>query len=144
MTAGKLASFALAASLSFAPLAVAQAATTATNSSTSNAATAETANWQNNPLLTQNGAVRAGKLIGTDVYNNQNQKLGSVDGVLINRSGEAQVVLSYNNKLVEVPWNSLQFGNPNSNGGHKVVLPNMTKNELGSMQAFHYTPNNKG
>jgi opacity protein-like surface antigen len=145
MLQNRFASFALAASLAVAPMALAQAATTTSNTAGNESGAAVVpdsgANWHNNPLLTDNGSVRAGKLIGTDVYNNQDQKLGTVDGVLINRTGEAQVVLSANNKLVEVPWSRFEFGNAQSNSDHKVLLPTMTKNEVGNMQAFHYTPN---
>jgi hypothetical protein len=99
---------------------------------------------QKNPLLTDQGSVRVGKLIGTDVYNAQDQKLGSVDGVVINKTGEPQVIISHNNKLVEVPWSDLQFGNAQQNGDNKAIMPSMTKDQLNSMQAYHYTGHNNG
>jgi len=94
---------------------------------------------EKNPLLTDDGSVRIGKLIGTNVYNGQDQKLGSIDGVLINKAGEPKAVISHNDKLVEVPWSKLQFGNAQQNGDNKVLIPSMSKDQLSQMQAFHYT-----
>jgi hypothetical protein len=100
---------------------------------------------QQNPLLTENGSVRVGKLIGSDVYNNQDQKMGSVDGVVINKSGEPQVIISHdNNKLAEVPWSKLQFGNTQQNKDNKVLLEGMSKDQLSSAQPYHYTARNNG
>lgn len=61
---------------------------------------------QHNPVLAANGEVRINKMIGSDVYNKNDQKLGSVDGVLVNRQGTAYVVIE---------TTSLQNGNNNNN-----------------------------
>lgn len=63
---------------------------------------------QNNPVLAANGEVRVNKMIGSDVYNKNDQKLGTVDGVLVNRQGTAYVVIE---------TTSLQNGNNNNNNG---------------------------
>ena len=92
---------------------------------------------QRNPLLADNGTVRAGKLIGTDIYSDHNQQLGSVDDVLIGRKG-VWVVISDNNKQVAVPFQELKFGDSEVNGHDKVVLPNMTQAQLNERPAFYY------
>jgi hypothetical protein len=92
---------------------------------------------QRNPMLADNGTVRAGKLIGTDIYSDHNQQLGSVDDVLIGRKG-VWVVISDNNKQVAVPFQELKFGNSDVNGHDKAVLPNMTQAQLNQHPAFYY------
>jgi hypothetical protein len=76
-----------------------------------------------NPLLAANGDVRIGKLIGTDVYNEHDQKLGSIDGVLMGKTGEPDVVLKVNGNIVEVPWSDLKFGDTHQRGDNKVIMP---------------------
>ncbi|MBV9247834.1 MAG: PRC-barrel domain-containing protein [Acetobacteraceae bacterium] len=138
MQSSKLAAFAFAASLAAMPmLTPASAATNYTGTDVTHPAGA-TAPSQTNPLLTDDGSVRIGKLIGTDVYNSQDQKLGSVDGVVIDKSGQPQVIISHNNKLVKVPWSDLQFGNAKANSDNKVLMTGMTKDQLQSMQEYHY------
>lgn len=99
---------------------------------------------QSNPLMTQDGGVRVDKLVGTNVYNSKDQKLGSVDGVVINRSGQPEVILSHNNKLTQVPWNKMQFGNAKQNSDNKAMIPDMTPDQVNGMQAYHYTANKNG
>jgi hypothetical protein len=121
------------------------AATTAATTGTTTHTTSSVSNVppsQSNPLMTQEGGVRVGKLIGTDVYNTKDQKLGSVDGVVIDRNGQPMVIVSHNNKLVQVPWNEMQFGNSKQNSDNKAMIPNMTADQLNSMQAYHYTAKN--
>lgn len=142
-----LAGFTLAASLATVPaLAPASALAASTNYSGSAAThpSSAAAPSQNNPLLTDDGSVRIGKMIGTNVYNAQDQKLGSVDGVVINKAGEPKVIVSHDNKLVEVQWSDMKFGNAQQNGDNKVIMPSMTKDQLNSMQAFHYTGQHNG
>jgi sporulation protein YlmC with PRC-barrel domain len=99
---------------------------------------------QSNPLMTENGGVRVNKLIGTDVYNSKDQKLGSVDGVVIDHNGQPQVILSHNDKLTAVPWNKMQFGNAKQNSDNKAMIPDMTQDQLKGMQAYHYPPKKNG
>ena len=97
---------------------------------------------ERNPLLAQNGDVRMSKLVGTSVYNSQDQKLGSVDDVLMSKSGRPDVIMKVNGKLVQVPWNKLEFGNAQQNSDNKVILPDTTQAALGNQPEFHYRPNN--
>src|SRR5690348_14063288 len=47
---------------------------------------------QRNPLLADNGDVRLDKLTGTTVYNDQDQRLGSVDGIVAGKNGMWAIV----------------------------------------------------
>lgn len=134
MHTSKFASLMLAAGLVAAPMSLAFAATTTTTTET-------TATSADNPLLTENGSVRVGKLIGSSVYDTHQNKLGEVNGVVINPTGTPEVVLSVNDKLVEVPWNKLEFGNANQNSDNKVMVRDMTKSQLDGMQTFSYNSN---
>lgn len=93
---------------------------------------------ERNPLLADNGAVRTSKLNGTTVYNRQDQKLGSIDDVLIGTDGQPEVIVSTSDKLVSVPWSKLQFGNAKLNSHNKVILPDETLQSLKQLPAFKY------
>ena len=94
---------------------------------------------QRNPLLADNGKVRINKLVGTNVYNAKDEKLGDVDDVLVGADGQPDVILSADGRLVEVPWNQLQFGNAKLNSHNKVILPDATPQSLKQAPEFHYT-----
>ncbi len=96
---------------------------------------------QRNPLLADNGEVRMSKLIGTDVYDQQNQKVGSVDDVLMSSGGQPDVILSTNDKMVQVPWNKLTFGDAKLNSHNKVILQGENQQALNQQPAFKYTNN---
>ena len=94
---------------------------------------------QRNPVMTDQGGVRIGKVIGSDVYNDKDQKLGSIDGVILDRNHKLQAILSADNRLVEVPFEKLQFGNTKTSGDNQVVLPGATKDPLRATAEYHYT-----
>lgn len=97
-------------------------------------------NWrisQRNSTLADNGDARASKVIGTGVFNANNQQLGSVDDILIGSNG-VFAVISTNNKKVAVPFNQLKFGNATNEGNDKIVLPDQTQAHLNTMPVFHY------
>jgi hypothetical protein len=96
---------------------------------------------QRNPVLADNGDVRAGKLIGTTVFDTQNQNLGSVDDVLIGHNGVWAVISAKNNK-VAVPFRDLRFGDANANGHDKAVLTGYSEAQLNQLPAFHYNLTN--
>lgn len=100
---------------------------------------------QRNPVLADNNMPRAGKVIGSDVYNMQDKKVGSVDDILMGANGQPdQAVLSVKNKLVLVPFDRLVFGNAQANGDNRVILPDETRDALSAMPEFHYNGQNKG
>ena len=64
---------------------------------------------QRNPLLADNGDVRASKFIGTTIHNDHDQNIGSVSDVLIGRNG-VWAIVSTNNKKVAVPFQNFVLG----------------------------------
>jgi len=98
---------------------------------------------QRNPLLTDNGAVRIGKLIGTAIYNKDDKKIGNVDDVLAGQDGQLGVVISTNDKRVVVPWNTLVFGDAKLNSDNKVLMPDETQESLNKLPVFSHQ-NKKG
>jgi sporulation protein YlmC with PRC-barrel domain len=101
-----------------------------------------------NPVMTDNGDVRASKVIGSSVYNDKNEKIGSIDDILIGKDNQpTEAVLSVGgflglgSKLVAVPYNKLQFGNTKDNSDNRVMMPGATKDTVGAMTDYHYTAN---
>jgi sporulation protein YlmC with PRC-barrel domain len=98
-----------------------------------------------NSVMTDNGGMRTSKIVGSSVYNDQNQKIGSVDDLVIGPDKTLSAVVSVGgflgmgSKLVEVPFDKLTFGNTKSSSDNRVVMPGMTKQELTSMPDYHYT-----
>ncbi len=76
-------------------------------------------------------------MIGTAVYNSNNQKLGSVDDILIGTNG-VFAVISTNNKQVAVKFGDLMFGNASNEGNDKIVMPQETQARLNTLPVFHY------
>lgn len=96
---------------------------------------------QRNPLLADNGSIRASKMIGTNVYNANDQKLGSVDDILIGTNGLFAVV-STNQKKVAVPFHEFKVGDSKNNGDDKLVLPDETQAKLNTQYEIHYDASN--
>lgn len=96
---------------------------------------------QRNGDLADNGDARASKVIGTTVFNQQDQKLGSVNDILIGRSG-VFAVISTDKQKVAVPFDHLVFGNAQQKGDDKLVIENVTQAQLDTMPAFHYNATN--
>ncbi len=102
---------------------------------------------QRNTVLTDRGDVRASKLIGTAVYNDRDEKIGSVDDLVLGKDNKADDVivsvggfLGMGTKLVSVPYIQLKLGDTkNASSSNKVVLPGATKESLKTQPEFHYT-----
>ena len=69
---------------------------------------------QRNSVLTDRGDVRASKLIGSSVYNDRDEKVGSVDDIVLGKDNRADEVvvsvggfLGIGTKLVAVPYSQL-------------------------------------
>jgi len=109
------------------------AATPAPASSTSSAPAAPV-------YFTADHQVRASKVVGASVYNDQNQSIGSIDDVLMsdNDHKAATAVLSVGGflgmgaKLVSVPFDQLKIQDD------KIVMPGATKASLEGMPEYHY------
>jgi hypothetical protein len=109
-----------------------------------------TANGYNTPsarndVMTDNGGMRASKIVGSSVYNDQDQKIGSIDDLVIGSDKTLNAVVSVGgflgmgSKMVEVSFDKLQFGNTKSSSSNRVVMPGVTKEQLTSMPDYHYT-----
>lgn len=89
-------------------------------------------------FTTAEGQLRASELIGSTVYDVQNQDVGSVKDVLLDRSGRVKSVvldvgafLGVGGKYVTVSLNDLKTDN------NRLTL-NQTKDQLKSAPAFHF------
>lgn len=102
---------------------------------------------QRNATLTDQGEVRTSKLTGSAVYNDHDEKIGSVDDVVLGKENKADTVivsvggfLGMGTKLVAVPYAQLKLGDTkNASSDNKVVLPGATKESLKALPEFHYT-----
>jgi sporulation protein YlmC with PRC-barrel domain len=99
-------------------------------------------NSADSTYVTSDQNVRASKVVGASVYNDQNQKIGSVDDVLIgSNDGVSGVVLSVggflgmDSKLVEVPYSKIQVN------GDKLVMSGATKDDLTRLPEYKYKSN---
>jgi hypothetical protein len=103
---------------------------------------------QRNAVMTDNGSLRTSKIVGSSVYNDQDQKIGSIDDLVITNDKTLHAVLSVGgflgmgSKLVEVPFDKLQFGNTKGSSDNRVVMPGVTKESLNSMPDYHFVNNN--
>jgi hypothetical protein len=98
-----------------------------------------------NTAMTDNGTLRVSKIVGSSVYNDHDEKIGSIDDLVVGSDHSLQAVLSVGgflgmgSKMVAVPFDKLQFGNTKGSSDNRVVLPGSTKEDLTSMPDFHYT-----
>ena len=82
---------------------------------------------------------RTSKLRGAPVYNDANDKIGTVDDVIIGQDRVLFAVLQVGGflglggKLVAIPFQSLNMS------GDKVILPGATKDNLKQLPEFRYT-----
>jgi len=91
--------------------------------------------------FTADHQVRTSKIVGSSVYNDQNQSIGSIDDVLMSDTDHkaATAVISVGGflgmgaKLVSVPFDQLKIGND------KIVMPGATKASLEGMPEYRYT-----
>ncbi len=125
------------------------AGTSATAPATHNESTVRTTGAmpsERNPALADTGDVRASKVIGSSVYNDRDEKIGSVDDLLIGRDSKPLTAvisvggfLGAGNKLVAVPYSSLKFGDAKAGSDNRVVMPGATKQSLKSMSDYHFS-----
>jgi sporulation protein YlmC with PRC-barrel domain len=101
----------------------------------------DTSTASSSKYFTADHQVRASKVVGASVYNDQNQSIGSVDDVLMSdsdhKAGTAVIsvggFLGMGSKLVSVPFDQLKIEND------KIVMPGATKASLEGMPDYHYT-----
>src|ERR1700712_1232231 len=98
-----------------------------------------------NTVMTDSGGMRASKIVGSSVYNDHDEKIGSIDDLVIGNDHSLHAVLSVGgflgmgSKMVQVPFDNLEFGNTKGSSDNKVVLPGSSKQDLTSMPDFQYT-----
>jgi sporulation protein YlmC with PRC-barrel domain len=88
---------------------------------------------------------RASKIHGSSVYNDQNEKVGSIDDLIINRDDHVVYAvvsvggfLGMGNHLVAVPYDQLKINTDNNGKVDKIQLNGATKDSLKSMPEFKY------
>jgi sporulation protein YlmC with PRC-barrel domain len=89
------------------------------------------------------GGLRISKLLGSSVYNDQNEKVGSVDDLIMKDDNKIVMAvvsvggfLGIGNKLVAVPYDHLHL--EMNKDETKVVMPGASKDSLASMPTFTY------
>ena len=83
---------------------------------------------------------RASKLIGAAVFNDQNQQIGTIDDLILNKDDKAALAaiqvggfLGVGGKLVAVPYGQLHVDDKG-----KVLLPDASKDDLNKKPSFTY------
>lgn len=97
-----------------------------------------------NPVRTADDAIRASMVVGASVYNDKEEKLGTVNDILLDKTHKAtEVVLSVGGvlgvggKLVTVPFDKLNFPTSINADNARVMLPGMTSDALTGLPTFH-------
>jgi len=97
-----------------------------------------------NSVMTDNGGMRTSKIVGSAVYNDKDQKIGSIDDLVVGSDKSLNAVISVGGflglgtKMVEIPFNRLQFGNTKGSSDNRVVMPGASAAALKAMQEYHY------
>jgi hypothetical protein len=117
--------------------------TTAPSSNTATGATSTTMAVDSAAL--QNGR-RASRVIGSNVYNEDNDSIGEVDDIIVPQAGGQPVAiisvggfLGIGARLVAVPYQRLQFNAERE----RWMLPGATKESLESLPAHEYQDGNR-
>ncbi len=84
-------------------------------------------------------------MIGESVYNDKNEKVGSVDDILLGKDEKATRavisvggVLGVGAKLVAVPYSQLKFSPTIDDKTSRVMIPGVDENALNGMPTFHF------
>src|ERR1700761_2754040 len=94
--------------------------------------------------VTMQGGSRISKLIGSTVYNDQNEKIGSLDDLILKDGDHIAMgivsvggFLGMGNKLVAVPYDQLHLGMDKDQP--KITMPGANKEALKAMPTFTYS-----
>ena len=100
------------------------------------------AEYTGNQIVLTDHSMRTSKLLGSQVYDDRGQKIGSVIEVLVNdRNTEPMVVLSVGDyvgngqKMVAVPLSHIDLARA------QPMMAGATKQMLASMQVYLFPPN---
>jgi len=83
---------------------------------------------------------RASKLIGSSIVNDKNEKIGSLDDLVIDKSNVLFAVLQVGgflgigSRLVAIPYETLKL----DDAGRRIELPGASKDELLQLAEFKY------
>ena len=91
-------------------------------------------------------AYRGSKIIGSTVYNDQNQSVGKIDDLLISNDGKAPFAvlsvggfLGMGDHMIVVPTSNLRVAfDKDKSDNNKIVLPGATKDQLKGLPEFTY------
>jgi sporulation protein YlmC with PRC-barrel domain len=115
-----------------------RSATTPTSSAGS-AATTGSSHDSESIYLTADQHLRTSKLLGSSVYNDQKQKIGSIDELLLDQNHNITTAvlsvggfLGIGSKLVTVPYSNLNITNDS------IVLPGASKDQLTKMPSYKF------
>ena len=91
----------------------------------------------------QQGGWRASKTIGSEVYNDQNQRIGTIDDLILSAENTVQFAiisvggfLGIGSKLIGVPYDQIHFEQDKNT--RKAVLANASKEALNAQPSFTY------
>ena len=91
----------------------------------------------------QPGQIRATQMDGATVYDTQNQKVGDVKDIILDRDGKVAAVvldvgafLGIGGKYVAVSMNDLKITQDNNNSNKPRFTVDMTKDQLKAAQAY--------
>ncbi|MBN8898438.1 MAG: PRC-barrel domain-containing protein, partial [Rhodospirillales bacterium] len=92
--------------------------------------------------MTDDGGMRSSKIVGSSVYNDKDEKVGSVDDLVIGSDKSLHAVISVGGvlgmgaKMVEVPFDKLQFGNTKGSSDNRIVMPGATADGRAVLRAW--------
>jgi len=96
----------------------------------------------------QPGQIRATQMDGSTVYDTQNQKVGDVKDIILDRDGKVAAVildvgafLGMGGKYVAVAMNDIKITNDNNNNNKPRFTVDMTKDQLKAAQAYDLNAN---
>ena len=114
------------------------AATMGNNGTGTNGGTMSGSN--DSTYMAADGQIRASKIVGADVYNEKNDKIGSIYDVLMHKDGGAASVvvsvggfLGMDAKYVDVPYSKLDIK------ANKIMMPGASKQSLTDLPTYHYS-----
>lgn len=96
--------------------------------------------------MTADHNMRSSKLIGLPVYNQQGEKIGTIDDIMLPaKNGEATAVVSVGGflgigaKLIKIPLNHVQF-----TGNKPMMMGDGSKTALMAMPSYSYSGGTSG
>ena len=139
---------ALALMLAAAVPAYAQTSSSSTSSPSTSASSASNSPTHVTATQLQPGQIRATQMDGATVYDTQNQKVGDVKDIILDRDGKVAAVvldvgafLGIGGKYVAVSMNDLKITQDNNNSNKPRFTVDMTKDQLKAAQAYDLNGN---